>query len=82
MMESKPASAPALRPTDSVLAIDIGGTLTKIGRVTAAGDILQVEVFETRAREPFPEFRKRVASVLGRIREQSKKNPPLALGNQ
>ncbi|WP_072763608.1 ROK family protein [Arenibacter nanhaiticus] len=39
-----------------VLAIDIGGTNTKIGLVTKEGRILGVKVFETRAKLPYKNF--------------------------
>jgi len=80
-MNTKKTGAPTtLNPDSRVLAIDIGGTLTKIGLVKASGAIEEVEVLETRARRPFPEFRDRLSAVLGRMRQKSATDPPQAMG--
>lgn len=42
-----------------VLAIDIGGTYTKLGLVNRKGEILASHVFKTAAKKPFTEFKKR-----------------------
>ena len=39
-----------------VLAIDIGGSLTKVGLVTRDGNIIDKTVFKTNAQNPFPSF--------------------------
>ncbi|TLP79813.1 ROK family protein [Maribacter sp. ACAM166] len=39
-----------------VLAIDIGGSLTKIGLVSCDGQILDKKVFQTEAKRPFSDF--------------------------
>ncbi len=80
MNASKPVPSATLSPGVRVLAIDIGGTLTKIGLVEASGAIVEVEVLETRARNPFPEFRDRLADVLGRLRRHHAGRFPLAIG--
>ncbi|WP_394973060.1 ROK family protein [uncultured Croceitalea sp.] len=42
---------------DIVLAIDIGGTFTKIGLVDRQGNILYNKVFKTKAKNPFAEYK-------------------------
>ncbi|MCP4977776.1 MAG: ROK family protein [Maribacter sp.] len=59
---------------NTVLAIDIGGTFTKIGIVDEAGEILISKVFSTKSREPFASFLK---ELVPEIKELSKK-----LGNK
>ncbi|MEH6769107.1 ROK family protein [Maribacter arcticus] len=39
-----------------VLAIDIGGSLTKVGLVTREGNIIDKTIFKTNAQNPFPSF--------------------------
>lgn len=41
---------------DVVLAIDIGGSLTKVGLVTRDGNIADKKVFKTEAEKPFSDF--------------------------
>ena len=80
MNAANPVNPATLNPDSRVVAIDIGGTLTKIGLVQASGTILEVEVLETHARQPFARFKDRLAAVLGRMRQQSGQQPPLAIG--
>ena len=80
MKASEIVSPTILKPDARVVAIDIGGTLTKIGLVKASGTIVEVEVLETRSRNPFAEFRDRLAEVLGRMRLHSGADVPLAIG--
>lgn len=48
------------KETEIVLAIDIGGTLTKLGLVSKEGQISGNHIFQTKAREPFINFKKRL----------------------
>ena len=47
-----------------VLAIDIGGSFTKVGLVTREGTILGKTVYNTEARQPFSHFMKKLKSVV------------------
>ena len=62
MMESERGIAP---DNGLVLAIDIGGTLTKLGLVRRDGHIHKAEVMPTRSREPFTVFCKRISDKIG-----------------
>lgn len=62
-----------------VLALDIGGTLTKIGIVTQRGDVLQTAVFPTGATEDFTHFLGQVGSVFDSWRAGGQYQP-LAMG--
>ncbi len=55
---------------NTVLAIDIGGTFTKIGMVDEVGEILISKVFSTKSREPFASFLK---ELLVEIKELTRK---------
>ncbi len=64
---------------DKVLAIDLGGTLTKIGLVSRKGSVLKAEVFKTGAMGPFEDFMDQVEQVFAKWQ----KDPgikPLAMG--
>ena len=49
-----------LTSTKVVLAVDIGGTFTKLGLVGQKGEILASKVFSTKAKRPFSEFKKKL----------------------
>ena len=49
---------------NTVLAIDIGGTFTKIGIVDDTGEILVSKVFNTKSREPFTTFLKELIAEI------------------
>ena len=49
---------------NTVLAIDIGGTFTKIGIVDDTGEILVSKVFNTKSREPFTTFLKELVAEI------------------
>lgn len=53
-----------------VLAIDLGGTLTKLGLVSRSGRSLRSEVFKTGATGPFEAFLERVGQVLSTWQEE------------
>ncbi len=66
---------------NTVLAIDIGGTFTKIGIVDDTGKILVSKVFDTKYREPFASFLKElVAEINELIRRLGTKSNILAVG--
>lgn len=44
-----------------VLAIDIGGTFTKLGLVSRDGQVLSSHIFKTGANQPFSKFKKKIA---------------------
>ncbi len=50
-----------------VFAIDIGGTFTKLGLVNRVGQVLTSQVFETGAKLPFTEFKKKLAEEIKRL---------------
>ncbi|MFK7812973.1 MAG: ROK family protein [Maribacter sp.] len=50
-----------------VLAIDIGGTFTKLGLVNRAGKVLLSQVFKTGAMQPFSEFKKKMAEEIKQL---------------
>ena len=64
---------------DSVLAIDLGGTLTKIGLVGEQGQIFKTAVFKTGAMRPFADFIDQVA-VLFKTWKKESGSAPLAMG--
>ncbi len=70
---------PETIPEPCVLALDIGGTLTKVGLVGETGRIYRTEVFKTGAMGPFSDFVERVA---GLFRDWKKElaAAPLAMG--
>ncbi|MGB5666679.1 MAG: ROK family protein [Maribacter sp.] len=51
----------------SVLALDIGGTFTKIGLVSHDGTILSSKVFKTRSKNPFDTFLKELVVELEKL---------------
>lgn len=51
----------------SVLALDIGGTFTKIGLVSHEGTILSSKVFKTRSKDPFDTFLKELVVELDKL---------------
>lgn len=51
----------------SVLALDIGGTFTKIGLVSHEGTILSSKVFKTRSKDPFDTFLKELVVELEKL---------------
>ncbi|MBT8185441.1 MAG: ROK family protein [Eudoraea sp.] len=51
----------------TVLAIDIGGTFTKLGLVSREGEILASKVLNTKARRPFSEFKKRLGEAIQKL---------------
>ena len=50
-----------------VLAIDIGGTLTKTGLVDGSGEMLDKRVFSTEADKPFEHFLERLSAEVDRM---------------
>jgi len=52
---------------DLVLAIDIGGTFTKLGLVNRYGRVLSSHVFKTGANQPFGEFEKKLSEEVQRL---------------
>ena len=65
----------------SVLAIDIGGTFTKIGIVTDSGSILSSKVFKTKSKEPFESFLKELVVEVEKLtKEIDSDNRLLAVG--
>ena len=50
-----------------VLAIDIGGTYTKLGLVNRDGSVLSSNVFKTEASQPFGKFEKRISQEVQRL---------------
>jgi glucokinase len=52
-----------------VLAMDIGGSLTKIGLVTRKGEILDKRVFKTSAKDPFQVFFEKLKSEINILLE-------------
>lgn len=67
-------------PDQVVLAIDIGGTFVKMGLVSATGDIREVRVLQSGAREPYSLFEKQLSEHLQHYRQFTGANPPLAIG--
>ena len=66
---------------NTVLAIDIGGTFTKIGVVDKKGEILGSKVFGTRSKEPFADFLKElVLNINELIALVGTDNKPIAIG--
>lgn len=53
--------------TKTVLAIDIGGTFTKLGLVDIAGKILKSKVLDTGAKRTFLEFKKKLAKEVQQL---------------
>jgi glucokinase len=67
--------------SEIVLAIDIGGTYTKLGLVNREGEILSSHVFKTGAKKAFPEFKKRFSEeVKGLISSLDNSFSLLAIG--
>ena len=65
----------------TVLAIDIGGTFTKIGIVDDKGKILASQVFGTNSKEPFEIYLKELIPNVQRLMDASKsQDQPLAVG--
>jgi len=62
-----------------VLAMDLGGTLTKLGLVSKSGKILKSEIFRTGADGPYEAFVERVGKVLSTWKQESGM-APRALG--
>ena len=56
-----------MKTSKKVMAIDIGGTFTKIGLVDKEGKILASEVFDTNAKQPFKVFKKKLATIIGEL---------------
>ncbi len=56
-----------LTSTKYVLAIDIGGTFTKLGLVDQEGHILNSNVLNTRANLPFSEFKEKLAEEIQQL---------------
>lgn len=50
-----------------VLAIDIGGTFTKLGLVTRVGQVISSHVFKTGAKQPFSEFKKKLTKEIKQL---------------
>lgn len=50
--------------TKTVLAIDIGGTFTKLGLVNREGQILSSKVFNTKAKKPFSQFKEKLGEEI------------------
>jgi len=66
---------------NTVLAIDIGGTFTKIGIVDEIGEILVSKVFSTKSREPFASFLKELLAEIKELtNELGDKSKILAIG--
>ena len=66
---------------DTVLAIDIGGTFTKIGIVDDTGKILASKVFGTKSKEPFETYLKELIPNLNQLLDAlNSKIKPLAVG--
>ena len=66
---------------DTVLAIDIGGTFTKIGIVDAKGEILVSKIFGTKSKEPFENYLKDLIPNIHRLLNDLKvEAKPLAIG--
>lgn len=66
---------------DTVLAIDIGGTFTKIGVVNKKGEILASKVFNTKSKEPFDLFLKDLIHEVKQLKGQvATKSKILAIG--
>lgn len=64
-----------------VLAIDIGGTFTKLGLVNREGKVLSNQVFKTGAKQPFTEFKKKIALEIQQLISTSAiANTILAIG--
>ncbi len=64
-----------------VLAIDIGGTFTKIGLVDKAGEVLSEFRFRTSANLPFKDFLKRLEEGVSKVYGKSGlKDRPTAIG--
>lgn len=49
------------------LAIDIGGTFTKLGLVNRGGQVLSSQIFKTGAKRPFAEFKKKLAKEIQQL---------------
>lgn len=65
----------------TVLAIDIGGTFTKIGIVDDKGMILASQVFGTKSKVPFETYLKELIPNIHRLLDASKSHDkPLAVG--
>ena len=64
---------------DKVLAIDLGGTLTKVGLVGEQGEIYRTAVFKTGAMGPFSDFVDRIAALFKAWKEELG-SAPLAMG--
>lgn len=65
--------------TDCVLAVDLGGTLTKIGLVSKTGEIQRTSVFKTGASAPFSNFLVRISEVFSSWKKELN-SEPLAMG--
>ena len=66
---------------DTVLAIDIGGTFTKIGIVDTQGKILASKVFSTKSKEPFETYLKELIPNLHQLLATlDSPTKPLAVG--
>lgn len=65
----------------AVLAIDIGGTFTKIGIVNETGEILDSKVLKTKAKEPFEVFLKELVNEINLLTKKPNSNEEiLAIG--
>jgi len=64
---------------DFVLAVDLGGTLTKIGLVGETGQIYRTSVFKTGAMGPFTDFIGRMADLF-KVWKKELSAAPLAMG--
>jgi glucokinase len=67
-------------PEPFVLALDIGGTLTKMGLVGPEGNIYHVEVMKTEAKEPFEDYTNRLSEALDRLKAVAGDQKPEAIG--
>ena len=63
-----------------VLALDIGGTFTKMGLVGPDGDIYQVEVMKTEAGKPFKDYVNRLKAAIDHIKTVAGDLQPEAIG--
>ncbi|MBM1106582.1 ROK family protein [Aurantibacter crassamenti] len=56
-----------------ILAIDVGGTFTKLGLVSIEGEIISGRLFKTGARQPFNEFKKKLSEEIEQLRTTTTK---------
>ena len=64
--------------SEIVLGIDIGGTYTKVGLVTKSGEIIQLSVFNTGAKQPFDNFLKRLKSEVCQLKSTLRSDQKIA----